>query len=58
MKSGEAPGLDGFSEECLKKGGRAVLKWLVRLFNVSLDMGVVPMDLRGACLACIMVRYE
>ena len=34
MKSGKAPGLDGFPMKCLKKGGIAVLEWLVRLFNV------------------------
>ena len=31
MRSGKAPGLDGFPVECLKKGGMAVLEWLVRL---------------------------
>ena len=41
MKSGKTPGLDGFPVECLKKGGMAVLIWLVRLFNVSFEMGVV-----------------
>ena len=50
MKSGKAPGLDGFSVECLKKGGMAVLERLVRLLNLSFDMGVVPMDWRGACI--------
>ena len=44
MKSGKAPGLDGFLVECLKKGGTAVLEWLVRLLNVRLDMVVAPMD--------------
>ena len=34
--------------ECLKKGGMSVLEWLVRPLNVSFDMGVVPMDWRGA----------
>ena len=33
MKSGNAPGLDGFPVECLKKGGMAVLEWLVRLLT-------------------------
>ena len=42
MKSGKAPGLDEFPFECLKKGGMAVLEWLVRLLNISFDMGVVP----------------
>ena len=27
-----------------------MLEWLVRLLNVSFDMGVVPMDWRGACI--------
>ena len=45
------PGLDGFPVACLKKDGTAVLEWLVRLLNVSFDIGVVPMDWRGACIA-------
>ena len=40
MKSGKAPGLDGFPVECLKKGGMTVLEWLVRLLNSSFDMGL------------------
>ena len=28
----------------------AVLEWLVILLDVSFDMGVVPMDYRGACI--------
>ena len=27
-----------------------MLELLVRLFNLSFDMGVVPMDWRGACI--------
>ena len=50
MKSGKAPMLNGFLVECLKKGGMAVLEWLVRLLNFSFDIGVVPMDWRGACI--------
>ena len=50
MKSGEAQGLDGFPVECLKKGGMALLEWLVRLLNLSFDMGVLPMYWRGACI--------
>ena len=48
MKSGTAPGLDGFLLECLKKGGMAVLEWLVSLLNLSFDMWVVPVDWCGA----------
>ena len=50
MKSGKAPCLDGFPVECLKKDGMAVLEWLVRLLNLSFDMGVVLMYWRGACI--------
>ena len=50
MESGKAPGLDGFPVECLKKGGMAVLEWLVRLLNLSFDMGVLNMDWRGVCI--------
>ena len=35
MRSGKAPGLDGFPVECLKKGGMAVLEWLVRLLKLK-----------------------
>ena len=34
--------------ESLKKGSMAVLERLVRLLNLSFDMGVVIMDWRGA----------
>ena len=34
--------------ECLKKGGMAVLEWLVRLVNLSFDKGVVPINWCGA----------
>ena len=48
VKPGNAQGLDGFPVECLNNGGMAVLEWFVRVLNVSFDMGVVPMDWRGA----------
>ena len=50
IKSGKAPGLDVFPVECLKKGGMAELEFLVGLLNLSFDMGVVPIDWRGACI--------
>ena len=55
MKSGKAPGLDGFPVECLKKSGMTVLEWLVRLLNLSFDMVVVPMDYRGACIVPVYI---
>ena len=33
IKSGKATGLNRFPVECLKKGGTAVLEWIVRLLN-------------------------
>ena len=53
MKSGKAPGLDGFPVKCLKKCGMAVLEWLVTLLNLSFDIGVVPMYWRGACIVSL-----
>ena len=50
IKAGNAPRVDGIPVECLKKGGMAMLEWLVRLLNLSVDTGVVPMDWRGACI--------
>ena len=44
IKSGKAPGLDGFPVEYFKKVGMAVLEWLVRLLSISFDM-----VWRGAC---------
>ena len=50
MKSCKVPVLDGFPVNCLKKGGMAVLEWLVRLLNLSFDTGFVPMDWRGTSI--------
>ena len=50
MMSGGAPGLDGFHVECLGRGGVEVLEWLVGLLGLGFDVGVVPVDWRGACV--------
>ena len=42
--------------ECLKKDGMAVFEWLVRLFNLSFDMVVVPLDWRGTCVVPLYKR--
>ena len=39
MKSGKTLKLYGLSVEYLKKAGMEVLEWLVRLLNLSFDMG-------------------
>ena len=51
MKFGKAPGLEALPVGWLKKGALVVLDWIVRLLNLSFDMGVVyPMDWCGACI--------
>ena len=44
IKSGKAPGLDGFPVECSQRGNTAALGWQFRRLKVSFDMGVVSMD--------------
>ena len=58
MKSGKASGLDGFPIECLKKGGMAVLEWLVKLLNLSFDMGVLHTYGLAWCLYSAPVQRE
>ena len=51
MKSGKAPWLNGFLVECFRMAQcfiMAVLECLVRLLNISFDMGVAPLDWRFA----------
>ena len=51
MKSGKAPGPDGFPVECLKKGCMTVLEWRVRLLKVIVLIWGTPMNCRGASSA-------
>ena len=44
MKGGKAPGMDGVRVEMLKEGGVTVLEWLVRVFNISFMLPIVPVD--------------
>ena len=50
MRSGKAPGLDGCHVECLTKGGRVIVEWLVRLYGACFRVGEVPLDWRSACV--------
>ena len=54
-KAGKAPGVDGCRPEFLKKGGVSVIEWLVRLFNICMVAGVVPVEW---CSACIVPLYK
>jgi hypothetical protein len=40
LKNGKASGEDGITNEMLKSGRSAVVKWLVRLFNLCINVGV------------------
>ena len=37
MKTGEVAGLDGIVTEFLPKGGKALLEWLKRIFNICMN---------------------
>ena len=50
MKCGKATGLDGVSTEMLKKGGKAVIEWMVRLCNVCYQEEKVHEDWKKACI--------
>ena len=59
MMSGQAPGLDRFPVEYLKKGGMAVLEWLVRPLNLNFEMGCCTYGLALAwCLYSAPVQRE
>jgi hypothetical protein len=40
LKNGKAAGEDGIANEMLKKGGPAVVEWLVRLSNLCMNVGL------------------
>ena len=53
LKLGKAEGMDGISGEMIKMGGRAVIEWLIRVFNVCYRLGRVPEDWKKACIVPI-----
>ena len=53
MRNGKAPGLDGITVECLKKGGEVVVEWLMRVLGVCFREGEVPADWRRSCIVPI-----
>ena len=50
LKAGKASGMDGIAGECIRKGGVAVVEWLVRMFNGCFVSGCVPEDWKSACI--------
>ena len=53
LKYGKAVGMDGVSVEMIKKGGKAVREWFVRLCNVCYQDKKVPDDWKKACIVPI-----
>ena len=49
MKAGKAAKLDGCAVECLKRGGKSIIEWLVRLLDVCFVISIVPVDWMSAC---------
>ena len=44
LKGGKTPGVCNIMPEMLKAGGEVAIEWLVKLFNVVWERGVVPRD--------------
>ena len=53
MRSGKAAGRDWIPAECLKKGGGAMIEWLVRLLDSCFVAREVPADCRMAVIVPI-----
>lgn len=49
LKCGKAMGMDGVSVEMIKKGGKTVREWFVRLCNACYQEKKVPDDWKKAC---------
>jgi hypothetical protein len=50
LKNGKASGEDGITNEMLKRGGPAVVEWLVHLFNLCMVVGGAPLEWRSAII--------
>ena len=53
LKKGKSAGLDGVCVEMIKEGGKSMLLWLVRMFNVCWKEGKVPQDWQDGSLVPI-----
>jgi hypothetical protein len=50
LKNGKASGEDGISNEMLKRGGPAIVEWLVRLYNLCMNVGRAPLEWKTAII--------
>ena len=53
MKGGKSAGIDEIVAEYLKKGGVAMIEWLVRMFNGCFREGRIPREWKSACIVPI-----
>jgi hypothetical protein len=50
LNNGKTSGEDGMANEMLKRGGPAVVEWLVRRFNLCTNDGGAPLEWRSAII--------
>ena len=48
MKSGRSPGVCNIEVELLQAGGKSLVKWMQRVFNMVMESGTAPRDWQGA----------
>ena len=54
----KAAGMDGISEKRMKNRDISIIDWLLRTFNRCMKSGVVPEDLKAACIVLIYKGKE
>ena len=57
IKGGKSTSMDGIIVQMLKNGGINVNDWMLRMFNIYMDTGVVPEDWKVACIIPIHKVY-
>ena len=58
LSSKAAPGPDGITADCLKRGGFMMEQFMVKLFRKSLDNADVPLIMREALISPIYKEGE
>jgi hypothetical protein len=53
LKNGKASGEDGITNERLRRRGPAVVEWLVRLFNLCMNVGGAPLEWRSVIVVLL-----
>ena len=50
ITGGKVAGMDGIVVEMLNKGGISIIDWLLKIFNICMESGVVTDDRNAACI--------